>query len=313
MELETATPEGAPVESPSFETQADDNPLDRFLREDDAPPEANPEEDGDATEAPAPEGEAQEAEGQTEETPPVEDPVYKVKVRGEELDVPLSELLNGYSRTEDYKAKTAEVAELRRQAATEYADRLEQQVQLFTSLDPVLAQAQNLDWNALAQADPAAYVQFRAQYDARVETMQAAAREIETIRAQEAERQNASLQEYHQKQHEALINALPELREPQKLEGFAKGVVEYLKSQGFDDSVITDTDDHRALLIADKARKWDELQKAKTTVQTKQAPPAKQTTLKPRTPESPRAPKKPGPGASDSDRAAWIVSQLDAE
>ena len=312
MELETATPEAAPVESPSFESASD--PLADFLNEDNEPtPEANSEEVGDAEEAPATEEEAQEAEGQTEETPPVEDPVYKVKVRGEELEVPLSELLNGYSRTEDYKAKTAEVAEQRRTLESQYADKLEQQVQLFTALDPVLAQAQNLDWNALAQADPAAYVQFKAQYDARVETLQAAAREIEGIRAQQTEQQKAALQEYHTQQREALLNALPELREPQKLEGFAKGVVEYLKSQGFDDSVISDTDDHRALLIADKARKWDELQKAKTTAEAKKAPPAKQPTLKPRTPESPRAPKKPGPTASDAERQAWVLSQLDAE
>jgi hypothetical protein len=42
------------------------------------------------------------------------DLMVKIKVNGETIEVPLSELPNGYSRTEDYKAKTAAVAEERR-------------------------------------------------------------------------------------------------------------------------------------------------------------------------------------------------------
>lgn len=312
MDPETATPDVAPVEAPSFDT-AGDNPLAKFLSEDNEPQEAKSDDNGDAEEAPAPEEEAQKAVGETEETPPGEQPKYKVKVRGEELEVPLDELLNGYSRTEDYKAKTAEVAEMRRQAATEYADKLEQQVQLFASLDPVISQAQNLDWNALAQADPAAYVQFKAQYDARVGVIQQAMGEIEQVRQAEAQRTAEAQQQYHQAERDALLQALPELREPAKLEGFAKGVVDYLQGMGFSPDVIRETDDHRALLIADKARKWDELQKAKATVETKKAAPGKQTTLRPAAAESPRAPQKPGPNANEADRRAWVLAQLDAE
>ena len=152
MEFDTATPETAPVES----TPTSEDALANFLAEDDTP--SDPNEGGDGDEPPVAEGEAQTAEGEAEEAPPVEQPKYKVKVRGEELEVPLDELLNGYSRTEDYKAKTAEVAELRRQAATEYADKLEQQVEAFARLDPILSQTANLDWAALAQQDPGTYV-----------------------------------------------------------------------------------------------------------------------------------------------------------
>ena len=308
MELEAATPETAPVESPSDTSDA----LAAFLAEDDTA--SDPKGEGDGEQPPATEGEAQQAEGESNEAPPVEEPKYKVKVRGEELEVPLTELLNGYSRTEDYKARTAEVAEQRRLAATEYADKLEQQVEAFIKLDPVLAQTANLDWAALARQDPATYVAVKAQYDERVAVIQQAMGEVQTIRQQNEQRQTEAMQRYHQAEREALVKAIPDLAEPAKLDSFARGIVEYLKTNGFDDEVIRDTADHRAWLIADKARKWDELQKAKTTVETKKVAPKQQPTLKPQSSDSsPRAPKRPGPNASDDAKRAWVLAQLDAE
>lgn len=312
MDEETATPLEAPVETPAAEPEQD--ALAKFLAEDDTPTEANPEDTGDSDKEPATEGEAQKAdEANPAEQPPEEQPKYKVKVRGEELEVPLSELLNGYSRTEDYKAKTAEVAELRRQTETEYADKLNQQLQQFIAIDPILAQAQNLDWNALAQTDPTAYVQFKAQYDARVAMFGEAAREVDQIKSAEQQRMVEATQEYHKAEREALVAAVPELREPAKMTEFARGIVDYLKTNGFPEEVIMETDDHRAWLIADKARKWDALQTAKTTVESKKTAPKHQPTLGQRAAESPRAPKRPGPQANDDARRAWVLAQLDAE
>lgn len=309
MELETATPETAPVESPSDTSDA----LAAFLSEDDTTASV-PEGEGDGEQPPATEGEAQQADGVTEELPPSEEPKYKVKVRGEELEVPLTELLNGYSRTEDYKAKTAEVAEQRRLAATEYADKLEHQVQAFIKLDPVLAQTANLDWAALARQDPATYVAVKAQYDERVAAIQSAMGEVQGIRQETEQRQTEAMHQYHQAEREALVSALPDLAEPAKLDSFARGIVEYLKTNGFGDEVIRDTVDHRAWLIADKARKWDELQRAKTTVEAKKVAPKQQPTLKPQSSDnSPRAPKRPGPNANDESKRAWVLAQLDAE
>jgi hypothetical protein len=314
MEVETATLEGAPVEAPAV----NDDALASFLAEDNEPTEAQPEEAGQSPEGePAPEGEAQEAdEASPDDQPPVDDQKFKVKVRGEELEVPLSELLNGYSRTEDYKAKTAEVANERRQLATEYADKLEQQVQLVLATDPVLAQAQNLDWNALAQSDPAAYVQFQAQYEARVNQLQAAAREIEGIRQANAARQAEEFEAATVRELDRLAQALPNLKSQDEAITFARGVADKLRAEGVSDAALAKMDeanDATLILLAHDAMQWRALQRAKTTAQDKKAAPANQPTLKPRAADSPRAPKKPGPGASDADRQAWIVAQLDAE
>lgn len=69
-------------------------------------------------------GEIGEAPKQEEEAPPREyiDPselggkFAKVKVDGEEIEVPFEEVLNGYSRTEDYTRKTQTLAQQRQEA-----------------------------------------------------------------------------------------------------------------------------------------------------------------------------------------------------
>ena len=48
-------------------------------------------------------------------------PTYRVKVGKEEVDVPLDELLKGYSRTADYTKKTQELAENRKAVEAELA------------------------------------------------------------------------------------------------------------------------------------------------------------------------------------------------
>ena len=61
-----------------------------------------------------------------EEQPTEEPTLYKVKVNGEEQEVTLQELLDGYSRTADYTNKTQKLGEERRQLESEKAAITEQ-------------------------------------------------------------------------------------------------------------------------------------------------------------------------------------------
>ena len=119
----------------------------------------------------------------------------KIKVNGETIEVPLSELPNGYSRTEDYKAKTTAVAEERRaieaqKAALEptlkaqYANQLEEATNLFAQFDPVLSEARQIDWEALKKHDPAAYVQAQDTVQARIDAIQHMTQQVERTRAE---------------------------------------------------------------------------------------------------------------------------------
>ena len=56
-------------------------------------------------------------EAEVEEPAPSDDPVHRVKVDGEEFEVPLSELVAGYQRSADYTRKTQALADQRKTLA----------------------------------------------------------------------------------------------------------------------------------------------------------------------------------------------------
>ena len=74
------------------------------------------------------ESEQTEGEEEAEEAPqPAQ--TFRVKIGGEEVEVPLDELLKGYSHTADYTRKTQAIAEARKQA--EEAERIRIQAEDF--------------------------------------------------------------------------------------------------------------------------------------------------------------------------------------
>lgn len=309
----TATPEGAPV---TVEAGLD-NVLAILAAEETAATVGTPEaeveteaetptaHDGDSEQEPDAQegeetGEAAEAEAPAASLPAT----VKVKVNGEELEVSLDEALKGYSRTEDYKAKTAAVAEKGRALESQYAETLNavmRQVQMF---DPILAEAAQTDWAALAKDDPAEYV-------ARKEAVAQRQQFLEAAQAEAARIEQQQMSETIQQETAALVAAIPQLADPATARTFLGELTGWLKSSlKFDDDTINSVTDHRFYLLADKARKWDAAQKAKATLPAKQVAPA--PIAKPLKPAAPAAPlvRKPGPNATEKQRLDWIISRL---
>jgi hypothetical protein len=267
---EAATPETGPADAPaSAESIAAEIEADIGQGNGEAPASDLEEvtQELDATEP-------DESPEEPEEGTPEEqaEPKYTVKVNGEEREVPLSELLNGYSRTEDYKAKTAAVAEERRAVEAEkatvearvseqYANQLEEATNLFAQFDPVLASAQQINWEALKREDPAAFVQAQDAVNERLTAIQQMKSHVEQVRTQaqqqqaaEAERERA---QRFDKAAEEIVKVRPELADEAKFRSFAGETVEFLKNVGFTGEEIVDALDHRVLTLADKARRWD--------------------------------------------------------
>lgn len=97
-------------------------------------------------------------------------PKYRVKVEGEELEVELDELLQGYSRTADYTRKTQEAAELRRQAEAErqrFVQFNQEQIQAHQAvagIDAQLQQFSQVNWQQLSDSDPVQAQKLWIQY-----------------------------------------------------------------------------------------------------------------------------------------------------
>jgi hypothetical protein len=200
---------------------------------------------GQADEAAEPEEDATEAVEDSEETaeeePEAEDapePTYKVKVNGEEVEVPLSELTKGYSREQDYTKKTMALAEERTKLQSQFASELKQATDLFEQLDPILSEAKNIDWQALAASDPATYVQLKEAVESRQAALTQARAKIAEASQGNPEADAAAKAEEATRETEALIKAMPELADPEKMKGFATEAVNFLRGNGFDDSEI---------------------------------------------------------------------------
>jgi len=264
--------------------------------------------DEDTTEAVETDAETAEDEPDADEQP---EPTYKVKVNGEEAEVPLSELLKGYSREQDYTKKTMAVAEKEKALQSHFANELKQQVELFESLDPILSEAKNIDWQALAASDPATYVQLKEAVDQRRAVVEAARAKIVEASKGNPQAEAVAKAEEAQRETEALVKAVPELADPEKLKGFATEVVNHLRERGFEDSEIMDLTDHRALQIIDDARKYRALQKSKSELPAKKVvPKTKAKTLKSDASDSSRPAKRMPVNASRDQRIAHVLDQF---
>jgi hypothetical protein len=317
---EAVTPETAAVDAPvsmdsiieeiASGTPAESDNLSAVVEElegGQADEAAEPEED--TTEAVETDAETAEDETPSEEDAP--EPTYKVKVNGEEVEVPLSELTKGYSREQDYTKKTMALAEERQRIQSQFASELKQHLELFEACDPILSEAKNIDWQALAANDPATYVQLKEAVDQRRAVVEQARAKIAQASQGNPEAEAAQQAEVAQKETEALIKAMPELADPDKMKGFATEAVNYLRGTGFDDSEIAELVDHRALTIIDKARRYDAMQKSKAELPAKKVVPKPKTKpLKSDASDSSRPAKRMPANASRDQRIAHVLNEF---
>jgi hypothetical protein len=178
-----------------------------------------------------------------------EDAMVKVKIRGEDVDVPVSDLIGGYSRTQDYSRKTQELAEERRALADEFTEvRTSQQeyMQRLAMADRLLEQT----------GTPEQVNQIRQEF-ARV--------------TQEAARQDITVQaETLAAEADLLISKIPAWQEDRSVASAERDtMLNYAVEQGYTPEMLEQITDHRALLLLYKAMKYDEIGSARDVVRGK--------------------------------------------
>lgn len=229
------------------------------------------------------------------------EPTVTVKVRGEDRQIPLSEALKGYSRTEDYKAKTAEVARERETLAAQKAELTARAAQIDRLLaqapfDPVLDEGSKTDWVKLSQEDPAGYVQKRAAFEAKVADLNVAAQERQRL-GQDAHREALA------RSDEALSEALPEWRDKSKRAEVTAKVAKTLMDAGFSKDDLNGITDHRVVQIAYAAALHNEAKAARASAEAKRVAPTPPKVMRPGTSGGPK-------GAGADTRALLKTAQF---
>ena len=218
----------------------------------------------------------EEAEYEEEE---LETPTYTVKAAGEEKQVTLDELMQGYQLGADYTKKTQEVAEQRKAVEAEakaveeakqvrdtYAQRLQAIEQFLSQGEDSPEQLAHMKEN-----DPIGYAVKVAELTEKKEQLAQVRAEQQRLAQQQQAEHQQNMAKYVQQEATKLSQVLPEFSDPAKGENLRSEIRNYGKSVGFTDNELANVYDSRHVLILHKAMQYDKLQKSKPNVTKKVA------------------------------------------
>jgi len=195
-----------------------------------------------------------------------ESPKYRVKANGEELEVSLDELLNGYSRTADYQKKTQSLAEQRKAVEVERSkiaetakvrDTYAQRLQVIEQM--LQQQSGTEDLTQLRENDPIGYALAVADRSEKEKQLQAIRAERQRVQQEQAQQQSQVLQSHVQQEQQKLVDLIPEFKDEAKAEVIRRDIRVYAKSIGFSDQELSQVYDSRAVTALYKSMMYDKL------------------------------------------------------
>ena len=210
--------------------------------------------------------ESEQSDDYAEEEQEEPTPTYRVKVGKDELDVPLDELLKGYSRTADYTRKTQEIAETRKMVEADrakieeaarlrdtYAQRLQVIEQMLNQQDA------GEDLATLKETDPIGYAVRVAEQSEREKQLNAVRAEQQRLAQQQQAEQGERLKAHLATEAQKLAEAIPELSDPAKGQAIRTDIRNYAQKLGFSEQELAQVYDSRAVTALYKAMQYDKL------------------------------------------------------
>lgn len=230
------------------------------------------------------EAQSQESDANEETTEEPAEPVYisdedllkkaKIKVQDEEFEVTLKDALDGHMRQSDYTRKTQELASQRRAVEQEASDKVETERKNYLSQLQVLqgvviraAQPElaNVNWQELAQADPAKYVALQAKAQQVHSTLQSLLAEQQRVKEQSEAKSQEDFQRKASEGAEKLASKIPNWNDDLKKSLVERGI----KTYGFSDSEVAQFADHRIVEMLHDAHQYHMLKDQKPLVEKK--------------------------------------------
>ena len=242
--------------------------------------QADEETESEEVEEESDEDELEATEEDDEDSDEVEEAqTFKVKANGEEQDVTLDELVEGYQKGSDYTKKSQHLAE-QRKAVEEHAYAIQEAQNLRDEYHARLGQVQEVlqnnaeeyvDLDVLKENDPIAYAVAVAERTENNKKLQAV--QQEQVRLSEESKAYHSQQQaqFVQAQAKLLSEKMKDFSNPKKAEQLKGEIRNFGKSVGFSDQELGQVLDHRHVMVLHKAAQWDKLQKAKAGVTKKVA------------------------------------------
>ena len=204
------------------------------------------------------------------------EPTYKVKVAGQEYDVTLDELRNGYSRDADYRQKTESLAFEKKQFMSEsekqrqdYSAKLNEANQMLSVAQQQLnSEINSADLEKLYEEDPTEAARIEHRLRKKQE-------KINSALAKNQSEQKKQFDSYLKDQQSKLVSKMPEFSDPDKASQLKSSMKSTLNAYGFNDTEVAQVYDHRIVMLVNDAMKFRNLQKAKPNIAKKITKPGK--------------------------------------
>lgn len=229
------------------------------------------------------ESDSDEEEDEAEESDDSE-PVYRVKMAGEEREITQSELIKLAQQGADYTKKSQQVADARRilesqaKVIEEARKEREEYSQRLQALQQYLEQnaPKGEDLEYLKENDPIGYAVKVAELTQQREQMAAVRAEQERLAYMQQAEQAQQQKSYIAQQAQLVSQLIPDYADAQKGEGLRKELRAYAKSIGYTDEEVNSVYDARTVKALYDAMQYAKLQKSKPEVTKKvsQAPKA---------------------------------------
>ena len=210
------------------------------------------------------------------ETQEKQDSTYKVKVAGQEFEVTLDELRNGYSRDADYRQKTEELSHQRKQFQSESEKQRQDYSQKLNDLNQRLSVAQqdlnaeinSADLDKLYDEDPTEAARVERKLKKKQDALN------QSIQKTQAE-QKQQFETFLQDQQKKLVSKMPEFSDPAKASTLKANMKSTLNNYGFNDQEVAQVYDHRIVMLVNDAMKYRNMQNSKPNIAKKITKPSK--------------------------------------
>jgi len=242
--------------------------------------ESQPEEEDESFEEESEEEEEAEEVEEAEEESEDEDEETEISADdtilydGEEYKV--DDLIKGSLRQADYTRKTQALAEERKgfeslmnQYNSEISSVQQERQQYVNALGQIIQSSmgniskfQDIDWDSLKEED---HMEYLSKKDELREAQDKIRQHRDELSRTEQVQKQQEAQQYKQmliKEHQSMAEKYPDWADAEKRQVIGSKLQSYALSEGYSPEEVASLYDHRALLILDKARKYDEVQKA---------------------------------------------------
>ena len=260
--IETPVEEVKEEETVDLEQSEEDNAQDQ-VDGDDAEAE---EVDADTDEG------TDEEDAEADEEAPAEQ-LFTVKVDGRDQQVPLNELLRGYSGQAYIQKGMKEVASARQETTAVYealqAER-QQLAQVFQAAQSgqIPMQPPSMPSEDLLSKDPIGYLEARVKYDKELASYQNAQGLRQQLEAQDAEARMQSHRAYLAEQQQQLARAIPALAKPETAAKVKQDLINAgTQVYGFTSDELEQVADHRLLRVLHDAAQYRRIVSGKAAVE----------------------------------------------